>query len=468
MKTAEKSGKRIKSTFNDLKNFNLIGDRVHYAGKGQTTFIKNTGTSFISYSPDEISVDIYGGILDVNRWKDSSGPDVDKNGLGMGKINIVGDMSVESTYNKPTFIFSRDGLFNEVSKYSYRIELQQEETGKTTFSDEYWTRLLERYVNHGDWDAGPDEFLRDFHKEYMTSKQRIKTKKSSEKNRMENEISVWPLLSLRDRRMNSPGMGTVDQMKFDESIESAMDTKIVYDNSPDKNHIAVLDSIRPFTLAVPDKINVKGKNLKMYYEDKEFLGKDDFKGLFDGSIELYTNEKFPSYKLPVSVNTSNSQFELRNSHIRRSDGISKPKNTLIKSASEIYIEDANEIDIRTDRKKMAKYLGKRAAYSPVGVVAGCLGMTLLVEAIWGVGWNSVLEAGSYIGGYDNPFVDNIVNIAKTGMNPLSYPWGMGNYLFNGAKYVNNTARNVRRMGKRVYGDGDMDIWLKGEEPEIQF
>jgi hypothetical protein len=460
MSSVEKTRKSIVSLFNDLENFkNPQTSRVDFAGSGYAKFIKNIDASSVTYSPAEIILPVNEGMMSMN-WKEK--PDWEnkriqgKNYLPKGTVNIVGDITVEAQYNEPTFVFSRDGLFDAVSRYSYKLEVRNEGSNRLTFKDEYWTRILDHYVKTGNWDAGPKNWMRNFNEQVIE----IELGNTLNKRHGGNREFLSMFSHLRGRRMSEEVTGDIGNMKLSEAIESAKTTKEVYDSSANNKCVTVLKSIQPFVLAKPDKVKVSGEDMKLYFCGADYYEGTNFKGFGSGSMELYADRGIPSIPLPAVVNSINSEIPLTKADVRRSDGMTKANETLIKDSSDIYIEGSDTIKI--GRHNLAKNIAKSAALYPVNVVLSAAVVTAAAELVLGLGYNGIAEVGSWIFKYPHSQWQAMWDIGVSGMNPTN-PWGMANYAFSAGSNLYSKSRDILRTGKEVKGDGDMNLWLKGYE-----
>ena len=438
MSTVEDIRNEIKTLYNDLTTLKFEQEPVRFAGTGKAQFVKNEGPTSVIYDSSEFMTNarelLIKGQISSESALPKLGGNVDflyKHHLGNGEVNVLGELSVEVVYNSPNYVFSRDELLKSVANYSHLVEVKNA-NGKVKKRYQYWPNILEHFAKNGDFDLNPKEWLEDL-------KNRVSRVFNDEGSLTNNRK---PSLRQYRNRSREKKYENTEDMKFEEAIMSADTVRSVYESSPTKNCITVLGSINPFLLAQPEKIVIKGDNMRLYY-----VGEKPFKARVRGSIEIYSDEEFPSFELPVAINSRFSEIPLTDSKVMRSDGIPKSQNTLIKSPVEMYIEDSNEIKVRRDTRGLMKEGGKILLLSYP--FTGATLLTLLGFGSWYYGHQYFYEGISLekMMGLFHQFLD---------LFPVFYLTGFG-------FAVVHRSRDILRLPKKVGGNGNMNILLKGYE-----
>ncbi|NIQ17391.1 MAG: hypothetical protein GTN37_00505, partial [Candidatus Aenigmarchaeota archaeon] len=186
----------------------------------------------------------------------------------------------------------------------------------------------------------------------------------------------------------------------------------------------------PFLLSKPEEVRIQGRDLKVYEGDEKTPR------ILNGNYRLNLSLNELYVPLPALIKSKKTESVISKSHIRRSDGITKiPDAVLFNSDSEIYVENAGTVNIRKgvpDVLEVFRYL------------------PLITAVGFGIGFGAGIGIGALM---RNISLNTIVFAGAVGGAVYSSFWIP--FLHLGEK--------IKNLEKRVFGDGDMSFWMKGEE-----
>lgn len=361
MNVVEEIKQQIVSLYTDFKLLEGKGrgtlDEVQLAGYGEAPIISCLGkTKIISkFSNNEYSFI-------------GSFPDEEPNHL------VVEDLTVEFFYNSPVYILSDQGLIRYVaSSYDYKAVVREHEFN-------YWPELVRRSLKNG-------------------------------------ELSIpWELPELARTYKRHRTAPTNPSSELDKAFLS-INSLLEFRNYEIPRSLAVLSSINPYILAVPNQIVVNGETIKI---DRESSDRDN------ATLNNLAGCPIP---MPAVVISEATRVPLEKSYISRSDGIVKASGTVVESPIEAYIWGRNKVHF-PNRLNVVSRSGLAASFFST------------------VGLGAVASQLNHSADSRDPVLIGVAVSATVGMT-----WFVSNLIFAPIVYVE----------RYVKGNGNMKLWMKGYE-----
>ena len=327
----------IETDFCNLRMHNQPGE-YRYAGFGRSEYfssgLEDGGRTSIARGSNYLLEDVSSGFYIGDGESDS---------FGNSTVVVKGDFTSKAVFKNNVVVLPRDRLIRAVAKGYSQVAKFRNRGEK-----EFWTNMLLHYLKRGTFDFKSSWWLE------------RKVDFSDEK----------------------------EEESYRRATEAAKTLKAVMGYADDYRSVVVLSQLDPYTIAVPDGIEIEGRYSFVAHSSSGFRN-DVVVENAQGRLLLRPENpaKYCSIKIPCVVETDSIEMPNRENDIVRTDGLRKKghgkRATLLREGkSQVLIEDVgraytgvNIIDVRDGLCRASRYTTKGVLCGGgiLGVVGGMLG-----------------------------------------------------------------------------------------------